>query len=46
MGFSKLIEPKDNWTKKSEEKLLTKWRLVTEDVGFDDGDSEVEQQFG
>ena len=32
--------------KKNEEKILTKQRFVTEDVGLDDGDSEVEQHLG
>ena len=39
-GFSKLIAQKDNWSKKSEEKSLTKWRLVAEDVELKGEDSE------
>ena len=39
-GFSKLTALKDNLSKKSEEKSLTEWRLVAEDVELKRGDSE------
>ena len=39
-GFSKLMGPKDNWSKKDEEKSLTKWRLDAEDVELEGGESE------